>query len=163
MEASTHSSGHGFGPAPPAGWSRCQSQDSSVLWSQPHRAELQGIWPEDSVHASLTFCAQGINLAFQDSCFNCAEVSHTEETSVLPEVGTCSHRETVILDPPAYFFRSVYLPGWPGHTSAKWPLRTRVGHMVCLGTEQPFHASVHGRAHPGTEAGYVCAVICSVI
>ena len=59
--------------------------------------------------------------------------------------------------------RSVYLPGWPGHTSAKWSLRTRVGHMVYPGTEQHFHSSVHGWAHPGTEAGCVCDVICSVI
>ena len=52
-----------------------------------------------------------------------------------------------------YSKRSVYLPGWPGHTSAKWPLRTRVGHVVYPGTEQHFHSSVLGWAHPGTEAG----------
>ena len=50
---------------------------------------------------------------------------------------------------PSIYEVSIY-PGGPG---AKWPLRTWVGHVVYPGTEQNFHSSVHGWAHPGTEAG----------
>ena len=66
----------------------------------------------------------------------------------------------LLLMKPAVHFRSVNLPG---HTSAKWSLRTRVGHVDYPGTEQHFHSSVHGWDHPGIIAGCVCGVMCSVM
>ena len=121
----------------------------STRWPRPHQPDP----PDYRSHSWQRFALSSLNLPVRLALpGSIPQYRHCLPTSL----GHCASVITFCL-------RSVYLPGWPGHTSAKWSLCTRVGHVVYPGTEQHFHSSLHGWAHPGTEAGCVCPVTCSVI